>query len=71
MEVGNIYGSVVLCLKAFFAQPFHDVFRAPLNSIFPLQMLLIILCEVRFVRVIFVSNLCIVYFISESINGRV
>ena len=70
MEVGKIYGSVVLCLKAFFAQLFPDVFRAPLNSIFTLQMFVLILYEVRFASVRFILKLSIVYLISYITNER-
>ena len=70
VEEGNIYGSVVLCLKAFFSQLFPDVFRAPLNYICMLQMFVLILDAVRLAIVTVIFNLSIVFLISHTTNER-
>ena len=51
VKEGNIYGSVVLCLNAFFLQLFPDVFRAPLKYICTLQIFVLMLDVVRFASV--------------------
>ena len=70
MEVGNIYGTVVLCLRLFFSQLCPDVLRAPLNYICTLQMFVLIFDEVRFASVRVIFNLSIVFLISYTTNER-